>query len=122
MTAETANSYQEQQFAKSEPLFGKWDRLHNLIRTLWPVKTSAHLAHAAGLSQRAAELSLAERRQFAPDTLVALLDSEHGPDVLLTLLDHSKQPWVKTFQKMYELERLKGQQADLQKRIDALSK
>jgi len=122
MSFAVANPVNEQQFGKSAPLFGHWDRLHDLIRSLWPTKTSVHLAHAAKLSQRAAELSLAERRQFAPDTLVALLDTPHGPDVLMALLEHSEQPWVKDFKKIVQLEKLKAQQAELQKRIDALSK
>lgn len=122
MTDAVANSYRAPLFGKPAPLFGRWDRLHDLIRAIWPVKTSVHLAHAAGLSQRAAELSLAERRQFAPDTLVALLDTPHGPDVLMTLLAHSEQPWVKDFKKIVQLEKLKKEQAELQKRIDELSK
>ena len=122
MSLSLANPSHELQFAKSAPQFGHWDRLHNLIRSLWPVKTSAHLAHAARISQRAAELSLAERRQFASDTVVALLDTDHGPDILMALLEHSERPWVKDFKKLWQIEKLRREQAELQKRIDALSK
>ena len=122
MTDAVANSYREPRFAEGLPLCAGWDRLHDLIRKLFPVKTAAYLAEATGLSHRAAQLSLRERRQFAPDTLVALLDTPHGPDVLMALLDHSEQPWVKDFKKIVQLEKLKAQQAELQKRIDALSK
>lgn len=120
MSAITANPADEPRFAKATSLCGHWDRVHNLIRELWPVKTSAHLAHATGISQRAAEMSLRERRQFASDTIVALLDTDHGPDVLLALLDHSERPWVKDFKRLWHIEKLKTERAEIQRRIDAL--
>jgi hypothetical protein len=120
MSAITANPADEPRFAKTTSLCGHWDRVHNLIREIWPVKTSAHLAHAAGISQRAAEMSLRERRQFASDTIVALLDTDHGPDVLLALLDHSERPWVKQFRRMWERERITRELADLQRQLDDL--
>lgn len=122
MSLSLANPVNEPQFAQSAPLFGHWDRLHDLIRSLWPVKTSAHLAHAAGLSQRAAELSLSERRQFAPESLISLLDTEHGPEVLIALTAHSDQEWTKAFQKWWTLQKLKAAHAEMQKQIDELSK
>lgn len=121
MTIAAANPVNEQRFAQSAPLFGHWDRLHDLIRSLWPTKTSAHLAHAAGVSQRAAELSLAERRQFAPDTLVALLKGEHGGAVLLALTEGSDAAWRREFREMYARKQLEAQIAELQSRLAALN-
>lgn len=122
MSLAHANPAAELRFAKRQLLCGHWDRLHNLIRELWPVKTSAHLAHAAGISQRAAELSLRERRQFASDTLVALLDTDYGADVLLALVSHSEKQWVRDFKNMWALERLKAERDALNKRIEAMER
>lgn len=121
MSALSANPANERRFAKRQTLFAHWDRVHDLLRSLFPVKTAAHLAAITNTSQRGWELSLRERRSFASETLVALLDTVHGPQILLTLLEHSQQPWVRDFKALWQIERLKAERADLDRRIAALS-
>jgi hypothetical protein len=121
MNTISANSAAEPQFAKTQSLCAHWDRLHNTIRELFPVKTSAYLAEATGLSQRAAEMNLREKRGLSSDALVALLDTDHGYDVLKALMGDSRRKWWKTLKRAAEREQMKSEIAELQKRIDALS-
>lgn len=121
MTVAFANPAAEPRFAKTQSLCGHWNRVHAVIRELFPVKTSAYLAEAAGISQRAAEINLREKRGLSSDALVALLDTDHGYDVLKALMGDSRRKWWKALKRAAEREQMKSEIAELQKRIDALS-
>lgn len=54
-----------------EQLFGAV--LSDVARTLWPAKTAAHVAAAAGCSERAAEFYLAGDRDWSGDALAAIV-------------------------------------------------
>ena len=56
---------------QDEQLFGAC--LADVARTLWPSKTAAHIAAAAGCSERAAEFYLAGEREWSGDALAAIV-------------------------------------------------
>lgn len=56
---------------EDEQLFGSV--LADMARMLWPTKTAAHIASAAGCSERAAEFYLAGQRDWSGDAIVALV-------------------------------------------------
>jgi hypothetical protein len=47
--------------------------LSQVARTLWPSKTAAHIAAAAGCTERAAEFYLAGDREWSGDALAAIV-------------------------------------------------
>jgi hypothetical protein len=47
--------------------------LSNVARLLWPLKTAAHIAAAAGCSERAAVFYLACERQWSGDAIAAIV-------------------------------------------------
>lgn len=104
-----------------ENLRGSWDRLAQAVRTIFPHKTAYHFSDLTGLKLRACEYFLSRKTAtVSADALIALLDTEHGPQVLTTLLEHSKQPWVKEFKRLWQAERIKSEMALLQQRLDQL--
>jgi hypothetical protein len=54
-----------------EQLFGSC--LADVARTLWPAKTAAHIAAAAGCTERAAEFYLAGDREWSGVALAAIV-------------------------------------------------
>lgn len=56
---------------RDEQLFGEC--LSEVARTLWPSKTAAHIAAAAGCTERAAEFYLAGDREWSGDALAAIV-------------------------------------------------
>jgi hypothetical protein len=47
--------------------------LGDVSRLLWPAKTAAHLAAAAGCSERAAEFYLSGQREWSGDAIAAII-------------------------------------------------
>lgn len=47
--------------------------LSDVARLLWPTKTAAHLASAAGCSERAAEFYLAGGREWSGDAMAVIV-------------------------------------------------
>lgn len=47
--------------------------LADVARLLWPAKTAAHIAAAAGCSERAAEFYLAGDREWSGDAIAAIV-------------------------------------------------
>jgi hypothetical protein len=56
---------------QDEQVFGAC--LSQVARTLWPSKTAAHIAAAAGCTERAAEFYLAGDREWSGDALAAIV-------------------------------------------------
>lgn len=54
-----------------EQMFGSV--LSEVARTLWPAKTAAHVAAAAGCTERAVEFYLAGHRDWSSDALSAIV-------------------------------------------------
>lgn len=120
MSDAMANLALELRRGKTELLCGHWDRVHDAIRELFPIKTAQHLSEATGLSVRACEYSLSERRALSSDALVALLHTQHGPRILRAMMGDSQIRWWRRFRNMWERERVKIELADLKKRLAAL--
>lgn len=120
MSALAANPADERRSVPTEQLFGHWDKIHDILRSIFPTKTAENLAAITNTSVRGWEYSLSQRRKISLESFLALLDTRHGPEILNAALEHSKQPWVRDFRRMWQLAELKDQQRKLQKRIDAL--
>lgn len=105
-----------------EQFCGYWAKLVEVVRQIFPTKPAPNLAVAAGVSLRTSEYFFEQKRGLSGDAVVSLLNTEYGPEVLLALTEHSEQEWVKTFQKFWEIQKIKAEQAKLQARLDALSK
>ena len=104
-------------FGKDSP----WRRLADTVRGIWPTKTAINLADYTGLQVRSCELFLSRNSMLNGDAVVALLKSEHGHLIALALTEDSEADWRREFHKWWQLQKLKAEQAELQKRIDALS-
>jgi len=70
-----------------------WQRLASAVKDLFPRGTAKHLSHLSGLQVRACFNFLARRSSLHSDALVALLDTEHGPEILDALMGDSKERW-----------------------------
>lgn len=122
MSALAANPASDSRFGKTEKLFGHWDRLEAAVRATWPKKTAANMAACSGLLTRSCETFLSRKSSLSSDAVVGLLDTEHGPRFLIALIGHSQQPWVRDFRAIYQIEQLKAERAELDRRIAALSR
>lgn len=120
MTTVTANSYQEPRCGAREQFCGYWSKLAELVRDIFPFKSAPNLTAVTGISLRSSEYFLAQKSGLSGDAVVSLLTTKHGPDVLVALTAHSDEPWVRDFQRWWQMQQIKAQQAELQKRLDAL--
>jgi hypothetical protein len=92
------------------------------LQNLFPRDTAAEIAHRAGRS-----ISVAERwigKRCAPDgqALAALLRSDVGDAVHAALIASVKSPWADNLRAVREIAKLRQQQADAARRLEALER
>lgn len=92
------------------------------LRALFPKKTALHISSRAGRSVRVCEIWLSEKG--APDgrALAALIRSDVGDRVLAALTADCRHPWAENFRATQEISKLRKQQADAARRLEALER
>src|SRR6185437_3124402 len=107
-------------FPTKEELFPAFQSLINTIRALWPRKTTAHVAHFTGTSERAVRFWLAGETRMSLEHVIALLRTSEGYAILEAVMGDCRQEWWLTTRNAHELTRTRRQIADAQKRLDAI--
>lgn len=107
-------------FPKKEKPFLLFQRLTSAITALWPKKTSAHVSHFTGTSERNVRFWLAGQTRMSLEAVAALLDTEDGYLILEAVMGDSKQEWWLTTKNAHELRITRRQIAAAQKRLDAI--
>jgi hypothetical protein len=92
------------------------------LQSLFPRDTAAEIAHRAGRSISVAERWISKR--CAPDgqALAALLRSDVGDVVHAALIASVKSPWADNLRAVREIAKLRQQQADAARRLEALER
>lgn len=97
-----------------------WERIHELLRILFPGKTAADLADITGLSISGWHKSLREKRALSPDALLCLLRQPFGREILDALMGGSDARWYAEYRLMWDEAQLEARRQELQRRREAL--
>jgi hypothetical protein len=92
------------------------------LQKLFPRDSAAEIAHRSGRSVKVVERWLA--RKGAPDgqALAALLRSDVGDAVHAALIASVRSPWADNLRAVREIAKLRQQQADAARRLEALER
>ena len=89
------------------------ERISEVIREIWPVKTVANLMAEAGISERTAKY-LKQGHVFpSGPTLVALLRSRDGDRILKGLMRNEEPEWLARYERALRV-------VEIERRLDAL--
>lgn len=89
-------------FPKKETSFPALQAVTNVINTLWPKKTSAHIRHFIqkllgpdhqGPSERTVRFWLAGETRMSVEALIALLRTDEGYAILVAVMGDSRPEW-----------------------------
>jgi len=80
-------------FGKNEERFGVFEKIISIIKATWPKKTSAHVSHVTGVSERAVQFWLAGETRMSLEHVVALLRTSEGFLVLAAVMGDCKEEW-----------------------------
>jgi len=64
-----------------------------IVKATWPRKTSAHVAHLTGVSERAVQFWLAGETRMSLDGAIALLQTDAGFEILEAIMGDAKVEW-----------------------------
>jgi len=96
--AEMANQAPAERCTKSATDFGILQRLAIAIKTAWPRKSEAHVAHFTGRSERAVQFWLSASTRMSVEDVAALLRTEEGFLILDAIMgdDCGAEWWIVT--------------------------
>lgn len=107
-------------FPKSEERFTAFAKIVSVIRDAWPKKTSAHVAHLTGVSERAVKFWLAGETRMSLEHVAALLRTDAGYEILAAIMGDAKPEWWLVAQTGQNVRRSKKAIRKEQERIDRL--
>lgn len=105
---------------KKKSYCSHWERLAVAVENILPDGTAKQLSDLCGLKIRACFKFLARESSLSSDALVALLDTEHGPEVLAALMGDSREKWWVEFKLMWDRARKQAELDAIEKQIQEI--
>lgn len=115
-----ANRPPEARFAGTKPRFIAFEKIINVLRTMWPKKTAANVAYLTGVSERAVQFWLAGETRMSLENVVALLKTEAGYEILEAILgDDCKAEWWIVTRTAWDVRKMRKEIKNQEDRIAA---
>jgi hypothetical protein len=115
-----ANAAVAEPFVRNEKSFVVLRNFVNAIKAAWPIKTTAHVAHFTGTTERTVQFWLAGSTRMSVEAVTALLQTDEGYLILEAIMGDCKAEWWLTTKNAQALRVTRRQIADAQKRLDAI--
>lgn len=118
--AKKANVATAASFAKTKKDSAFFEKITRIVALAWPRKTTAHVAHLTGTSERSVQFWLAGETRTQVEHVVGLLRTDEGYAILEAIMADCKVQWWVETQMAHGVRVLRRSINDQQRRIDEL--